>query len=450
MLSKPANPHPKQQTMLHSYLTCRARTEALCAPLLVEDCVLQAMEDVSPPKWHLGHTSWFFEEFVLKPYYANYIPFREGFSSIFNSYYESLNRPLARSQRGMLSRPSLQEVYDYRHAIDEMLGELWEQRYDLADQERKEIESRIVLGIEHEKQHQELLLTDIKYNFYKHPLQPAYHNRKAFSLCPSIPLSFLEIKGGIRSIGFQTKEGSLPSEKHFCYDNERPRHKVYCRDFAIASRPVNCGEYLAFIESGGYRDFRYWFADAWQYVQAEKWEAPLYWSKQEGGAWMIFSLAGFLPLLEDEPVAHLSYYEAAAYAAWAAKRLPTEIEWEIAASHAKLAQKNAHWAHKGYLHPLAPAYASQEKSSLAQEKKEGLQWLGNLWEWTTSAYAPYPGYRAWEGALGEYNEKFMTNQMVLRGGSCLSPAYHIRTSYRNFLHPYKQWQCSGLRLAEDL
>lgn len=405
-------------SLLTRYQSVRQRTLALAAPLSPEDCCVQAMTEASPAKWHLGHTAWFFETFVLERWEDGFRPHHPAFRVLFNSYYNGIGDKHPRPQRGLLTRPSLDEVLAYRAAIDARMTSLLEGDVNV------ECQATIELGLHHEQQHQELLLTDIKYLLSRNPLFPAYHERTAPGH-PSAPLSWLYFTGGLCEIGH--------AGDSFCFDNEVPRHKVYLSPFRLASRLVTNGEYAAFIAGGGYRTPACWLAEGWDWrVSAER-QHPLYWHARED-AWQEFTLAGLRPLDPDQPVVHLSYYEADAYARWAGARLPTEAEWEHAASALPV---TGHIADAGWFHPQAAA-----GQGLAQV-------FGDVWQWTQSAYAAYPGFRAPAGAVGEYNGKFMVNQYVLRGGSCVTPAGHIRPTYRNFFHPDACWQFSGIRLAQD-
>lgn len=409
-----------------SYFRVRRQSELLCEPLLVEDYVVQTMPDVSPPKWHLAHVSWFFETFLLAPYLAGYRPFHSRFHELFNSYYQSIGEPFPRAQRGLLSRPSVAEIYSYRSYIDERMSELLAQ----LDSHREHVKIRelIDLGLHHEQQHQELLLTDIKHILGNNPLYPAYIGQRIdYSTKKVAPLNWIKLPGGEVAVG-HNGDG-------FCFDNELPRHRVLLNDFALADRLVTNAEYLQFIDDGGYRNPLFWLADGWSAVQQQGWHAPLYW-QQIDNAWQQFTLAGLKPLTPDEPVCHVSYFEADAYTAWAGKRLPTEAEWEHAAKTVDLLAGN--YLETGHFHPLP-----------AQSDRQIMQLGGDVWEWTQSAYASYPGYRPPTGAIGEYNGKFMCNQIVLRGGSCATPADHIRKSYRNFFYPHNRWQFMGIRLAQD-
>ena len=448
-----------REALAARYLAVRRASEALCLPLSVEDYGVQAMVDVSPPKWHLAHTSWFFETFLLIPYLPGYRPFHPQFEVLFNSYYEAIGPQFPRAQRGQLSRPTVDEVYRYRAQVDEAMAELITHT---ADDRWPEVEARIVLGCHHEQQHQELLLTDIKYNFSVNPLHPAYRSDLPLAPpCVAPTPGWMEHPGGVVQIGYnrnswlpspevneiaQSALGSdltkLPSPAHagegefvyvyetFGFDNEGPRHRVYVQPHALATRPVSNADYLEFIEAGGYRRAEFWLADGWRTLRERDWQAPLYWQRIDEHWWQ-FTLAGLRPLAEHAPVCHVSYYEAEAYARFRGKRLPTEQEWELAAVGRPV---TGNFRESGYLHP-------QPDLSHAL--------FGDVWEWTHSAYLPYPRYRVPAGALGEYNGKFMINQMVLRGGSCATPAGHVRASYRNFFYPSDRWQFSGIRLADD-
>jgi ergothioneine biosynthesis protein EgtB len=413
-----------REALAARYRGVRHQSETLCQPLAPDDYGLQAMPDVSPARWHLAHTTWFFETFLLQDFLPGYRPFHPQFEHLFNSYYEQVGAPFPRPQRGLLSRPTTEEIFRYRAQVDEAMIAL----LAAVDEARwPEVATRAALGCQHEEQHQELLLTDIKYNFSINPLRPAY--RADLPDTPAghnTPLEWIEQPGGVQEIGH---DGT-----GFGFDNESPRHRVLLASYALGSRLVTNGEYLEFIKAGGYQRPEFWLADGWRCVREKSWQAPLYWEKTDD-RWWLFTLAGMRTLNEHEPVCHVSFYEADAYARWAGKRLPGEMEWEVIAQK----QNNrGNLCETGYLHPVPAAGDACPE-----------QIFGDVWEWTRSPYAPYPGYRAAAGALGEYNGKFMVNQLVLRGGSCVTPADHIRASYRNFFYPADRWQFSGIRLADD-
>jgi ergothioneine biosynthesis protein EgtB len=412
-----------------AYLDVRQSTETLCQPLATEDYVVQPVAYVSPPKWHLGHTTWFFETFILQPYQPGYQPHHPLYNYLMNSYYQHAGARWARPKRGDLSRPTVQEIYAYRRATDDRMLQLIE-TVDAA--QWQEMCDRLVLGLHHEQQHQELLVTDIKYILALNPLQPVYQAAVPLSPVATVPEArWVPFSGGTYEIGYQG-EG-------FCFDNEQPVHCVSVPDFVLQDRLVTNGEYLAFIADGGYNDFRHWLSDGWDTVQREGWEAPLYWL-QVDGVWHETTLAGVREVDLQAPLTHVSYYEADAYARWAQRRLPTEAEWEVAARLTGVSAAAGNFVEDRAFHPQP---VSQTGGSLAQM-------LGDVWEWTSSAYLPYPGYRPDAGALGEYNGKFMVNQMVLRGGSCATPRSHIRLTYRNFFHADERWQFTGIRLADDV
>ena len=405
------------------YLEVRRCTETLCEPLETEDYVIQAMPSASPAKWHLAHTSWFFETFVLAPFAPAYRPVHPGYRYLFNSYYEQVGEMHPRAQRGLLSRPTVAEVYQYRAGIDEQVVELLE---TAAADQRGEIGRRLEIGLQHEQQHQELLLTDLQYNLSVNPLRPAYRaDLPVPSHTASRPAGWVELAGGISELG-HAGEG-------FAWDNELPRHRVLLQPFRLATRLVTAGEFLEFMADGGYRRPELWLSDGWACLRESGWQAPLYWESRDAGWWR-YTLSGMQPVNPALPVSHVSYYEADAYARWAGKRLPLEGEWEHAAGRLAI---TGNLANSGHLQPL-PAPPGDGL----------LQMFGDLWEWTASPYTAYPGYRTPQGALGEYNGKFMSNQMVLRGGSCATPDGHIRASYRNFFYPHERWQFQGLRLAD--
>jgi ergothioneine biosynthesis protein EgtB len=410
----------------------RRATEDLARPLSPEDCGVQSMPEASPTKWHLAHTSWFFETFLLDGV-PGYRPFHPAFRALFNSYYNTVGDRHARPARGLLSRPSLDEVHAYRRHVDEAMLRALDRR-DAA---------LVVLGLHHEQQHQELILTDIKHAFWMNPLRPAYALAPAERIAGDAleaPLTWREHAGGTVEIG-ASRPGA--AGEPFAFDNECPRHAELLQPHALASRLVTCGEYRAFIADGGYRRPELWLSDGWDAAQAGGFRAPLYWEDRDGEHWSL-TFAGMQPVHAAAPVSHVSYYEADAYARWAGVRLPTEAEWEAAASapasDAAAGERNL--LETGWLRPM-PAARATAGDGIAQL-------FGDVWEWTQSPYTPYPGFRAAGGAVGEYNGKFMCNQMVLRGGSCLTPRTHIRASYRNFFPPGTRWQMSGIRLARDL
>lgn len=402
------------------YRAVRMDTEQLCAPLQVDDYQCQSITEASPPKWHIAHVSWFFEAFVLPYFDKNYRPFHSKYSYLFNSYYETVGSMQPRSQRGLLSRPTVEDIYRYRKYVDEQVLALMD---SIDENLWPEFVFRITLGLNHEQQHQELLLMDIKHNFWMNPLKPAYREDLVISQSPHSALGWLERSGGLQQIGH--------CGDAFCFDNETPRHSVLLRDYYLADRVVSNGDYLAFIDDDGYERPDLWLADGWYLIKQQQWKHPLYWERSsEDSEWWQFTLGGMRRLELNEPVCHVSFYEAAAYANWAGKRLPSEAELEFA-----LAEQTV----RGNL----------LDSGLLQPRAGSGQWYGDVWEWTASAYAPYPGFRPLEGSIGEYNGKFMCNQMVLRGGCCVTPAEHVRASYRNFFYPQDRWPFTGIRLAED-
>jgi len=398
----------------HDFLTVRRRSLHLAEPLSSEDCCAQSMPDASPIKWHLAHTTWFFETFILEAYEEGFTPFHQAFRVLFNSYYNGVGAKHPRAQRGLLTRPSLDEVRAYRHDVDRRMARLLAARPDDAA-----LANLVELGLQHEQQHQELMLTDLKHLLAQNPLYPAYAPDPLAREPAPAPIEWLRCAGGLAEIG--------SGGAGFCFDNELPRHRAYLAPFEIASRLVTNGEYLAFIEAGGYRDPALWLAEGWDKVASGELIHPYYWRQDEDGAWHEFTLHGLQPLDPARPATHLSLYEADAYARWCGARLPTEFEWEFAARQASI--------EAGRLHPAAAAGAGLT------------QMFGNCWQWTSSSYAPYPGSAPAPGAIGEYNGKFMVNQYVLRGSSCATPAGHARASYRNFFPAGARWQFTGIRLA---
>ena len=410
--------------ILDAFKSSRANSMRLAGAFSHEDWMLQSMEEASPIKWNLAHTSWFYETFILKPFAHGYRSFNSAFNYLFNSYYQQVGEMHPRPDRGLLSRPSASEVVAYRRHIDEACETLLQN----ADQELlAKLKPLFELGRAHEEQHQELLLTDIKHALSLNPLAPAAFEPNNIDADDAEPLDWISFKGGVFEIGNERKD--------FSFDNEGPRHKAYLTDYKLANRPVTNGEYLKFIQAGGYDESSIWLADGWEKVQSEKWRAPIYWRKR-GSEWREYTLFGERPLLMSAPIVHLSFYEAAAYAEWTSYRLPTEFEWERAS---ETVSEEGQFLKNGVFKAPAPA------------KGDGLvQMFGGVWEWTASPYVAYPGYRSPDGAIGEYNGKFMSSQMVLRGGSCATPQGHVRRTYRNFFPPHARWQFAGLRLARDV
>jgi ergothioneine biosynthesis protein EgtB len=406
--------------LLDRFRRVRRQTEALADPLSPEDQTVQSMPDASPTKWHLAHTTWFFEAFLLKPQLPTYRPFDPAYEYLFNSYYEAVGPRHPRPQRGLITRPGVDDVLAYRRHVTEAMAEL-------IDSNRSNSTDLIELGLHHEQQHQELILMDIKHALSLNPLFPAYAAERT-PANEGAPLGWVDFEGGL----IETGHAGPGSGGGFAFDNEGPRHRSWVDPFALATRLVTSGEYQAFIDDGGYSRPEFWLSAGWDVVKQRDWQAPLYW--HEDG---VFTLAGLRPRRAEEPVCHVSFYEAAAYAKWAGKRLPREEEWELAATDVTLGG-NSNMLDDGHLHP-APAAG------------EGLvQMIGDVWEWTASPYVAYPGFREPPGAIGEYNGKFMANQMVLRGGCAATPRDHIRATYRNFFPPDARWMFGGIRLAEDL
>lgn len=403
------------------YNSTRTQTEKIISGMCYEDMQLQSMDDASPSKWHLAHTTWFFETFILDKF-NRYHRFHEHYQYLFNSYYNSIGDQFRRPERGVLSRPDVDEILSYRRYVDDNMQDLLEGDIE------QDLRDVIMLGIHHEQQHQELIYTDIKHAFAQNPLYPGLIENDFETDPPVFDLEFHTFDGELRKIGQDMEECE------FCFDNETPRHPLYIAPFKLASRPVSNGEYLEFIEDGGYADALLWLSDGWALINKTGQNCPAYWLKKDDG-WFEYTLAGLQPLQHASPVCHINYFEACAFAAWAGKRLPSEFEWEVAAVNQN---GDGNTLDMNRLHPL-PAGNS------------GLtQMIGDVWEWTSSAYGAYPGFKPAHGALGEYNGKFMCGQYVLRGGSCVTPEGHIRSTYRNFFYPHSYWQFSGVRLAEDI
>ncbi len=421
MASDPANIRPNKNTLSDRYESVRRRSLELLASLEPEDYVVQSMPDVSPAKWHLAHVTWFFERFILCERVDGYAPFDERYHYLFNSYYQTVGDMHARPERGLLSRPAVDEILAFRTHVDTAMLSLLEQKAEDID-----LGTLTELGLNHEQQHQELMLTDIKHVFSVNPLGPALVEAADSVVSSAAPtMRFVDFGGGITELGHKG-DG-------FAFDNETPRHEVLLHDFSIASRPITNHEYRRFIADGGYRHPALWLSDGWAWVESERIDRPLYWDVELA---RYFTLAGWQTIEPGAPVCHVSFYEADAYARWAGCRLPTEAEWETAASGEAT---HGNFVESGRLQPTVTETSSEGS----------LQFFGDVWEWTSSPYAPYPGYRPLAGALGEYNGKFMCNQMVCRGGSCATPADHIRATYRNFFYPHQRWQFLGVRLARD-
>lgn len=416
----------RAEVLLTRYRDVRDFSKLLTRDLEPEDCVVQSIADVSPTKWHLSHTTWFFETFVLKRWLENYRPAIPEYAFLFNSYYNAAGSMHRRDLRGLISRPTVAESFRYRENIDRLIEDFVA---SAPDELLDEMEAVLVLGINHEQQHQELLVTDIKHVLAQNPLHPVFRKRAGEKTEPTPPMTFIAFDETIAAIGHPGIG--------FSYDNEGPQHRALVLPFALANRLVTCGEYMQFIEDNGYGRPEFWLSLGWMTINEQRWEAPLYWEKRDG-RWWHFTLSGFRPVDENEPVTHLSYFEADAFANWSGARLPTEFEWECVAGSREI---DGNFVEAERFHP-APAGGSADSGDL-------LQIYGDVWEWTRSSYAPYPGYRAAPGALGEYNGKFMCNQYVLRGGSCATSLSHIRPTYRNFFQPEKRWQFTGIRLARD-
>ena len=419
-----------RRKLIKEFTSTRTQTEKIAAKLSPEDQQVQSMTDASPTKWHLAHSTWFFEVFLLKQYSKNYKEFDASFNYLFNSYYEAIGPRHSRPQRGLLTRPKLEEISDYRiyvnNAVIDFISYTDKTTFNT-------VATLIELGIHHEKQHQELALMDIKHLFSNNPFSPKYHNRKQVTLPKSHPISWFPVEGGIYKIG---ADGSA-----FSFDNEGPIHDVLLNSFKIASRPSTNREFIEFIQDGGYREPKFWHADGWAVANQNSWSCPLYWHPKDSENWDEFTLSGKVPLLLDAPVCHISYYEASAFAAWSGKRLPTEFEWEVAARiYSGSSKPDETNLQKGnsLLRPIPSDGASKDGPT---------QFMTDVWEWTQSPYIPYPGFSPAKGAVGEYNGKFMINQVTLRGASCITPKGHSRITYRNFFYPNQRWAFSGVRLA---
>lgn len=402
------------------FASVRSITEEICRPLVEDDFMVQSTPDTSPVKWHLAHTTWFFEKFILERYAKNYEKFQKDFDILFNSYYETIGKYLPKTLRGVISRPTLADIMQYRSHVTHRMLNLMD---DCEGED--DVLPLLELGINHEQQHQELILMDIKMNFFTNPLRPSYHH-KAVMENSGRPMGWKQVSGREYYIGF--------SGNGFSFDNERPKHRVIVQDYEIADRLVTNGEFLEFMDDGGYQKPELWLSDGWDYIGKNSVESPLYWIR-EGGEWREFTLSGTIDLKDNLPVSHVSYYEADAFARWYGKRLPTEFEWEIA-STLSAEPSVSQFMESGIYHPST---GSRERFSI----------FGSLWNWTGSAYLPYPGFHPLTGSVGEYNGKFMSGQMVLRGGSCVTPLDHIRRTYRNFYPPDRRWQFSGIRMAGD-
>ncbi|AKQ45683.1 hypothetical protein TH63_08495 [Rufibacter radiotolerans] len=417
--------------ILTRFRSVRAQTEQICATLTPEDTVMQPMVDVSPPKWHLGHTTWFFETFVLVPHWPGYKAFHSQYAFLFNSYYNSMGSRVARSDRGTLSRPPLEDIYAYRRHVNEHMEKALGSPEITGNPSLAPI---LELGLQHEQQHQELLVCDIKYILSCNPLLPAYQAKPAPVLSTfsgkQPQNEWCQVPEGMYTIGYQGKD--------FCFDNEYQPHQVFIAGFSARRKLVTNQEFLEFMKAGGYLDFRFWLDEGWQLAQQQDWQAPLYWVNQDG-EWWHFTLHGLEKIDLNAPVTHISFYEAHAYANWSGHRLLTEFEWEALAQCYANVPANGNFLESGQYQPVPE---NAENTEIIP------QLLGNTWEWTYSGYFPYPGFVTAPGAIGEYNGKFMINQMVLRGGSCATPQSHIRTTYRNFFHPDKRWQFTGIRLAK--
>jgi ergothioneine biosynthesis protein EgtB len=408
-----------------AYCRIRELSEKLCETLEPEDCVVQTMPEVSPTKWHLAHTSWFFEAFILKEALPDYAPIHPQYAYLFNSYYNAAGKMHCRPKRGLISRPTLRETLEYRQQVDGLMDAVFEKAGIV-----EKFAPIVLLGLHHEQQHQELMLTDIKHVFSENPLRPVFRKHSRPKSAPVSPTPWLTFPAGVYQVGY---EGD-----GFHFDNEGPRHRQFVETFQLAPSLVTNGEYLEFVEDGGYRRPEFWLSLGWYTVNEQRWEAPLYWEKSDG-SWSVFTLGGMRELDKNEPVCHVSYFEADAFARWAGARLPTEFEWEVAAADLPYA---GNFVDKESFHP-------RPLDDIASVQAPA-QMFGDVWEWTSSSYSPYPAYVPAAGALGEYNGKFMCNQYVLRGGSCATSQSHIRKTYRNFFPPNARWQFMGIRLARGV
>ncbi|MEK4649575.1 MULTISPECIES: ergothioneine biosynthesis protein EgtB [Exiguobacterium] len=411
-----------QQHLIEKFNSVRTATMNLVSNMETEDFVIQGSSFVSPTKWHLAHTTWFFEQFVLKEYIEDYIPFDSTFFHLFNSYYESVGKPHPQAKRGNISRPTVSETLSYRRHVDAQMELLFKN-----DKLQGEVFELVEIGLQHEQQHQELILMDILYNFSFNPIRPVFNRVTVRERGQAPVLEFHTFDGGMAEIGHD--------DAGFSFDNERPRHKIYLHPFKLANRPVTNAEYQLFIEAGGYKKAEFWLSDGWNFVKENKIEAPAYW-QQDDAEWSTFTLNGLQPLDPSAPVCHVSFYEADAYARWAGYRLPTEQEWEVALGDLPT---EGQFMEDGYFHPDSQ-----------YESNKFMKAFGDVWEWTQSPYMSYPRSKPLEGALGEYNAKFMSNQIVLKGGACVTPRTHIRATYRNFFYPHMRWQFSGIRLADNV
>jgi len=429
-------PSNNPESIVERYRNVRGTSESICEPLEIEDYCIQSMPDVSPTKWHLAHTSWFFETFLLKKVLSGYESPNSRYESLFNSYYNTVGEPHTRASRGLLSRPTVAEVMDYRAHVDDAMTDLLN-----ADERNNElngeVRSVIEIGLHHEQQHQELMLMDVKHVFSCNPLRPAYRELPPTPQVDVPPMNWIPFEGHLQWIGHDGVG--------FAFDNELPRHRAYVQSFQIADRLVTCGEYLNFVDDAGYRRPELWLSDGWSVVQSRKWQAPLYW-RHEGDNWRLLTLGGMRDLNPNQPVSHVSYYEADAFARWQGCWLPRENAWEAVASELLI---EGNFLERSCFQPMPPA-SDRIASPANLASRVPSQMFGDLWEWTCSPYSPYPGYRPPAGVIGEYNGKFMCNQFVLRGGSYATPRSHIRATYRNFYPPDARWPFTGIRLAKEL